>query len=132
MHTGIGDKDGKLSHHTKPEETMIKCTDCGLSIRATKRNVEAGSHASSKHPAKTFQELFPGATLPESLTGGGSSGGGASEGGKGKPKLDIDRIRAEAADAKSIAEGGVAKTEKKKKKKEDLSMLFAAAGISKK
>jgi hypothetical protein len=127
MRTGIGDKDGKLTHLSKPEETAIKCTDCGLSIRATKRNVEAAAHASSKHPTKTFQELFPGATLPESLTDKG-----ASEGGKGKPKLDIDRIRAEAAEAKSIAEGGVAKTEKKKKKKEDLSMLFAAAGISKK
>ena len=62
---GIGDKDGKLSGNVKKAEIKLKCSQCQTEIRATKRNVEAGMHATSKHPQMTFQACFPGATLPE-------------------------------------------------------------------
>lgn len=119
---GIGDKDGKLSHLQKKAEIMLKCTVCSAEIRATKRNIEAGAHATSKHPTMTFLDCFPGATLPEGADGNKCP--------PAKAKIDVDKVRSEAAEAKSIAEGGVPKSDKKKnkKKKDDLSAMFAAAG----
>lgn len=127
---GIGDKDGKLTTTKKPE-VMIRCTLCQTEIRATKRNVEAGAHASSRHPQSTFQVCFPGAALPENCIPAGGDGEKESA---SKPKVDIDRVRAEAAEARRIAEGGAPKGEKgkKKKKKDDLSELMAAMNTGKK
>ena len=126
---GIGDKDGKLSSNIKKAEVMIRCTQCQTEIRATKRNVEAGAHATSRHPQVTFQVCFPGAALPEGHAG---AGGGEKERAD-RPKVDIDRVRAEAAEARSIAEGGTSKADKKKKKKkDDLSDLMAAMNTGKK
>ncbi len=110
---GIGDKDGKLSHLTKKAEVMIRCTVCSSEIRATKRNIEAGSHASSRHSDKTFQECFPGADLPE-----GHAAAGAKASGE-KKKVDIDRIRAEAAARKHIEEGGLSPAQKAALKAEE-------------
>jgi hypothetical protein len=121
---GIGDKDGKLSHLNKKAETTVKCTQCSSEIRATKKNIEAGQHASSRHPEKTFLECFPGATPPE--TAGGAKDGGSSDG--KKPKVDLDRVRAEAAEKRSLDEGGKPK-KAVKKKEDDLGDLFAAIDV---
>jgi len=115
---GIGDKDGRLPAHVKSAEVVLRCKVCSADIRATKRNIEAGAHASSKHPTMTFQECFPGATLPDTRDKD-------KDGGGEKKKVDIDKV----AQTKSIVEGGQSRGDKKmkKKKKEDLSFLSAMA-----
>jgi hypothetical protein len=114
---GIGDAQGRIVKE-KTANTMAKCSICQLELRMTKKNVEAQQHVQSKHPTSSWETCFPGQTKPEA----GSAFSGKPEGGQ---KLDIDRIRAEAAEAKSIAEGGESKAEKakKKKKQEDFSFL---------
>mmetsp|Transcript_13312 Transcript_13312/g.17781 ORF Transcript_13312/g.17781 Transcript_13312/m.17781 type:complete len:123 (+) Transcript_13312:65-433(+) len=37
----------------------VFCTVCGTSFKLTKRNVDARTHAESKHATKTFAECFP-------------------------------------------------------------------------
>jgi hypothetical protein len=66
----------------------------------------------------SFEGCFPGQTF--ALKTGESN--------LAKPKIDVDKVRADAREAKSIAEGGVAKDQKAapKKKKVDLSFLDAA------
>jgi hypothetical protein len=144
---GIGDKDGKMTHNNKKAEVNLKCTQCAAEIRATKRNVEAGQHASQRHPDKHYNECFVGADLPE---GHADLTAGASKGTADKAKkLDVDKIRAEAAARKHLEEGGIdpavkaaekaaaeaggaVVTKKKKKKEEDLSFLDDAVAAGKK
>lgn len=117
---GIGDATGRLPAKIKKEETQLKCTICFNEIRATNKNVEAGMHAKSVHPAFTFQHCFPGAAEPAADGAGDSKASGG--------KIDVDKIRAEAAERKSLAEGGAVKGKDapKKKKKEDLAFLDGA------
>jgi len=49
-----------IVHLKKAPNTSAKCTQCNLSFRTTKRNVEILQHAQAKHSAKTFEECFPG------------------------------------------------------------------------
>ena len=146
---GIGDKDGKMTHNNKKAEVNLKCTQCASEIRSTKRNVEAGQHAAQRHPDKHYNECFVGADLPEGHAD--LTSGGTSKEEKDKKKLDVDRIRAEAAARKHLEEGGIdpavkaaekaaagaaggeaAVTKKKKKKVEDLSFLDDAVAAGKK
>lgn len=119
---------GRLPSQVKKAEVMASCTICLIAIRMTKTNTEAKMHVGSRHAGTTFAECFPGQFDPTTT----AAVAAAAEAPSGGGKLDIDRIRAEAREKKSIAEGGVPKSEKKKvtKKKEDLSHLFAAAEIT--
>ena len=111
---GIGNEKGQIVR-VKAPEVMVKCTVCGQELRMTKSNTEAHMHWTQKHPTNLFDSCFPGQTF--TLKDGQADA---------KPKLDVDKVKAEAREAKSLEEGGVAKDEKKKKKKEDLSFLDAA------
>ena len=96
--------------------------------RITKTNTECKQHWESRHPDKTFAICFPGQmdpTITVATTSTSTGGGG---------KADIDLIRAEAREARSIAEGGVPKADKVKKVKpaQDLSFLDASLNTKKK
>jgi hypothetical protein len=113
---GIGDESGRIVR-TKDANVMAKCTICQHELRMTKANVEALQHSQSKHPTSTFETCFPGQTYVDKNAASPAQAGG---------KLDLDKVRAQAREARNVAEGGVPKAEKKKKKKEDLSFLDAS------
>ena len=56
------------------------------SFKLTKKNVDARTHATSKHPEKTFDQCFPAVIAHEAelAAGGGDGGGGGAKGGVGK------------------------------------------------
>jgi hypothetical protein len=115
---GIGDADGRLPNRIKPTETNVKCSQCGMEIRATKTNTEARQHAESRHPAFTFAVCFVGAFDPTAAppaAGGGAASSSAVEGDGGLAE-DMAELKVEPAAA----------PEKPKKKKDDLSFLDAA------
>lgn len=123
---GIGDAQGRKPSQVKKAEVSASCTKCMTAIRMTKTNTEAKMHVESKHTGVLFSECFPGQYDPTVAVAAPPQ---TSE----ESKLDIDRIKAEARDRIGVAEGTVitgANDEKKKKKgKEDLSHLFAAAEL---
>ena len=132
---GIGDADGRLPSRVKAAEVSSNCTICMTAIRMTKKNVEAKTHCDSRHPTSTFAVCFPGFTCES----GGAAAGGAVVGGaeSAAAKADIDFIKKQAREAKTLAEGGmteIQKAEMKKstKKKEDLSFLDASVPSKKK
>jgi hypothetical protein len=118
---GIGDAEGRVVRE-KAANVMQPCALCQLPLRMTTRNVEAAQHVSSKHSSSTWEQCFPGHPNPNAVAEKAAKAEG--------PKKDLDFIRAQAAEAKSIAEGGTPKSEKKKKKKDDLSFLDAAVNNS--
>ena len=61
---GIGDEQGRMPSRVKAVEVMIKCTQCSTEIRATKKNIEAMTHVTSRHPSCTFSTCCPGAFDP--------------------------------------------------------------------
>ena len=90
----------------------VACKLCATSFKLTKKNVDARTHAASKHPESTFEACFPVCVAHEAeLAKGG------------------------ATDSGNNAKGGVGKTGGKKKDKgEDLSALLDAglAGVGSK
>ena len=64
---GIGDEQGRLPSKVKTAEVMARCTICSQEIRMTKKNIEAVSHFSSRHPASTFAACFPGQFDPTAV-----------------------------------------------------------------
>ena len=127
---GIGDADGRLPARVKAAEVVANCTICSTSIRMTKKNVEAKSHSDSKHPTSTFEICFPGFKfIDESSSAVVDYATGAAATG---PKIDVDLIKKQAREAKTLAEGGMTDAQKAalkaKKKKDDLSFLDAALG----
>jgi len=56
------DAEQGIVHLKKAPNTEAKCTQCNLTYRTTKRNVEIFQHAAAKHPKNTFEECFPGET----------------------------------------------------------------------
>lgn len=119
---GIGDEQGRLPSRVKAPEVNFNCTQCQTPIRMTKKNVDAKVHFESKHPTSTFAVCFPGFFDPTLCTASaeeGAAGGGS--------KLDIDFVKKQAREAKTVAEGGMTDAQKAAakavKKKEDLSFL---------
>jgi hypothetical protein len=53
----------------------VRCSICGIEIRATKTNTEAKAHTESRHSPATFATCFPSAFDPSAP---GSSGGESS------------------------------------------------------
>jgi hypothetical protein len=125
---GIGDAQGRIVKE-KAAMTMASCAICQIMLRMTLKNIEAQQHVSSKHPQATWDTCFPGQPDPAKAAAAAK----ASDAKPG-PKPDLDLIRAQAAEARSVAEGGLTKEEKKKKKKkkEDLSFLDDAVAATKK
>ena len=78
----------------------VMCTVCSQSFKLTKRNVDARTHTSSKHPDKTFECCFP------------------------------DCVAHEAELAKDAAGGAKGGAGEKKKKKADDTMDLLAAGLA--
>jgi hypothetical protein len=115
---GIGDEMGRLPSQIKKPEVMIKCSQCGQEIRATKTNTEAKQHWESRHGStcSSFALCFPGAfdpTAPPPAAGASSSSGTVDSATEELSGLTVD-------------EAAAAVPEKPKKKKEDLSFLDAA------
>jgi hypothetical protein len=124
---GIGDAQGRRPSQVKKPEVTANCTKCMTGLRMTKTNADAKMHVDSKHPGVPFADCFPGQYDPTAAAAAPVEEETTEEG-----KLDIDRIRAEARDRIGHAEGAVpviTDEKKKKKGKEDLSHLFAAAEL---
>ena len=64
---GIGDEQGRLPSKVKAAEVMARCTICSQEIRMTKKNIEAVSHFTSRHPTSTFITCFPGQFDPTAV-----------------------------------------------------------------
>lgn len=106
-------------------EVSFVCSKCMNSFRQTKTNAEAAQHRESRHPTCTFAECFPGQFDPASASQPAevaTEGASSSSGGK----MDIDRVRAEARQKRSVAEGGGVKPAKKG---DDLSFLDASLTV---
>jgi hypothetical protein len=124
---GIGDEQGRLPSRVKAPEVNFNCTQCQTPIRMTKKNVDAKVHFESKHPTSTFAVCFPGFFDPTVCTASASVEGAEEGASGGGSKLDIDLIKKQAREAKTVAEGGMTDAQKAAaksvKKKEDLSFL---------
>mmetsp|Transcript_18002 Transcript_18002/g.53539 ORF Transcript_18002/g.53539 Transcript_18002/m.53539 type:complete len:142 (-) Transcript_18002:15-440(-) len=93
----------------------VLCKLCATSFKLTKKNVDARTHAESKHPGKTFAECFPDCIKHEEMlakpcaagAGGGKDGGAGKKGGAKKKKGD---------DMMAMLSEGLAKSSVKDKK----------------
>ena len=114
---GIGDEQGRLPSRVKAVEVMVKCTNCGQEIRATKTNTEARQHAESKHPTFTFAMCFPGAFDPTAPVVAATAAAATSTSASADADLtkEMTGLKVDAAPAAAP-----------KKKKDDLSFLDAA------
>ena len=109
---GIGDESGRLPSRVKAPEVQLKCTACGMEIRATKTNTEARQHSESRHPASTFALCFPGAFDPTVAATAPTSAATSTE----AATKEMSELK---VDAKPAAD-------KPKKKAADLSFLDAS------
>ena len=108
---GIGDAQGRLPARIKPTEVMVKCTQCGQEIRATKTNTEAKQHFESRHPTVTFATCFVGAFDPTVVVAAAAA---TATAGPDAVAKDLSELKIDAA------------PEKPKKKAADLSFLDAS------
>mmetsp|Transcript_23359 Transcript_23359/g.73151 ORF Transcript_23359/g.73151 Transcript_23359/m.73151 type:complete len:127 (-) Transcript_23359:65-445(-) len=78
----------------------VNCSVCGTTFKLTKRNVDARTHAESKHPQSTFAACFP------------------------------EVVAAEAAEKKAAASTGTGGSATTARKKEDDAAALLAEGLA--
>jgi hypothetical protein len=125
---GIGDADGRMTRE-KAAPKMMKCTVCGVELKATKSNADLNSHSESKH-SKPTEECFPGSTaISLELQKGGKQAKEDKKDGAGGGKSSKKAAKAKA-EADMLAAAGLLPAGAKKKKKK-VGALKTAQGAAK-
>ena len=101
----------------RPSASRRRRSVGSTSFKLTKKNVDARTHAESKHPGKTFAECFPCVIKHEAELAAEASGGGGGGGGKGGAGKTGGKKKGKEEDLSSLLDAGLAGVGKPVKKK---------------